>query len=44
MKTINLDLKKLFGFKIVANEKVAKHSVCLNSKIGSKPGVKTSKQ
>ena len=44
MSKIKLDLTKLFGFKIIANEKFAKYSVCLNSKIGGKPGIKADKR
>jgi hypothetical protein len=42
MTTIQLNLKKLLGFKIVAGEiNGAKHLVSIGAKLGGKPGLKT---
>lgn len=42
MTTIQLNLKKLLGFKIVASEIIdAKHRISIGAKLGTKPGLKT---
>jgi hypothetical protein len=40
MKRINLDLKKLLGFRIVANQLSSIKSLKIGSKLGGKPGTK----
>jgi hypothetical protein len=42
MKRINIDLKKLLGFKIVANQLSNINSLKIGAKLGGKPGVKPS--
>lgn len=42
MNRINLDLKKLLGFRIVANQLNSINSLKIGSKLGSKPGLKPS--
>ncbi len=43
MTTIQLNLKKLLGFKIVAKEIIGEqHRVSIGAKLGSKPGLKSS--
>ena len=41
MNRINLDLKKLLGFRIVANQSSGIKSLKIGSKLGQKAGVKT---
>lgn len=42
MKRINLDLNKLLGFKIVANQLNNINSLKIGAKLGGKPGIKPS--
>ena len=42
MNRINLDLKKLLGFKIVANQVKSIKSLKIGAKLGGKPGFKPS--
>ena len=42
MNRINLDLKKLLGFKIVANQVKSIKSLKIGAKLGGKPGLKLS--
>ncbi len=41
MNAIKLDLKKLFGFKIIANEIPSHDNVTIGAKLGEKEGIKT---
>jgi hypothetical protein len=38
MKRVNLDLKKLLGFKIVSNEVTSSKTLKISSKLGDKIG------
>ena len=42
MNRVNLDLKKLLGFRIVANQVKSTKSLKIGAKLGGKPGVKPS--
>ncbi len=44
MNRVNLDLSKLLGFKIVANQLTSIQSLKIGSKLGSKPGQKPSQK
>ena len=41
MKRVNLDLSKLLGFKIIANQLNKMKSLKIGSKLGGKAGTKT---
>ena len=43
MSAIRLDLSKLLGFKIIANEFTNSQPVLIGAKLGEKPGVKGSR-
>jgi hypothetical protein len=40
MNRVNLDLKKLLGFKIIASQLGSIKSLKISAKVGSKPGIK----
>ena len=40
MNRVNLDLKKLLGFRIVANQVKSIKSLKIGAKLGTKPGFK----
>jgi hypothetical protein len=42
MNRVNLDLKKLLGFRIVANQVKSVKSLKMGAKLGTKPGLKPS--
>ena len=42
MKRVNLDLSKLLGFKIIANQLNNMKSLKIGAKLGGKPGLKPS--